>query len=651
MALFKKCAPQNCVVTISCTDVIECVTTELTKIIGDQSTSLSNFCEAVAFCVDAQLQAISDGESNDLTYFGLAITKILQSQDGYSDTGELFLKIVDGTIIWTESSADSFFIEEGTGIDITGAGTSINPAIVNCTITQYTDEMAQDAFGVMLLDTDTAELTYTDATPSFKVDVIVGEEDNDLTDLVVWTGTEFKTRTLESLNIPETTYENGIYYEGGIAKLGGALTEDTVIGDIETETNTFGIWAKSISLSALDGSISLSTTGSDSILISTGELFINDALTQDDTQEKTLVWDSSDGKVYWRDIASISGTVYTNEMAQDTVGGILTDTATIDFTYNDGAGTITADVKDDSITDAKLRESVEYSVIGKATAGTGNPTDIAAGTDSVLRRNGSGDLAFGTLVTANIGDDQVTFAKTQNINTQRILGRSTAGSGDIESLTLGSHLKLATGVLNTYGRTLIGISVFNASGVWGKPTGCNAALIYVIGAGGGGGGSDASASEASTAGGGGAGGFAIHYAETGLGVTETVTIGTGGTAGTAGNDGGDGGDSSFGTHTDATGGFGGKAMTSGTTNEVAVGGSGGSGTGNILSASGQVGRSGLRLGIALNQNNAGRGGISFFGEYGGDEKGAGGPGSTSINGTTSAGTAGEDGIIIVYELS
>ena len=66
-----------------------------------------------------------------------------------------------------------------------------------------------------------------------------------------------------------------------------------------------------------------------------------------------------------------------NEAAQDAVGNILTDTATIDFTYNDAGNTITADVKDDSIT----------------------------------------------------------FAKVQNISTARLLGRSTAGTGDIEQLT------------------------------------------------------------------------------------------------------------------------------------------------------------------------------------------------------------------------
>lgn len=42
-------------------------------------------------------------------------------------------------------------------------------------------------------------------------------------------------------------------------------------------------------------------------------------------------------------------TGFTSEAAQDAVGGILTDTTTIDFTYNDSANTITADVLIDGL--------------------------------------------------------------------------------------------------------------------------------------------------------------------------------------------------------------------------------------------------------------------------------------------------------------
>lgn len=48
------------------------------------------------------------------------------------------------------------------------------------------------------------------------------------------------------------------------------------------------------------------------------------------------------------------GTTYTDEQAQDAVGAMLTDTATIDLTYGDGGPTLQADVKDSSITEAKL---------------------------------------------------------------------------------------------------------------------------------------------------------------------------------------------------------------------------------------------------------------------------------------------------------
>lgn len=48
-------------------------------------------------------------------------------------------------------------------------------------------------------------------------------------------------------------------------------------------------------------------------------------------------------------ITNDNPTAYTDEQAQDAVGNILTDTATIDFTYTDGGPTITADVKNSSI--------------------------------------------------------------------------------------------------------------------------------------------------------------------------------------------------------------------------------------------------------------------------------------------------------------
>jgi hypothetical protein len=75
-----------------------------------------------------------------------------------------------------------------------------------------------------------------------------------------------------------------------------------------------------------------------------------------------------------------------------------------------------ADLGANIVGNAEFRQSAGFSVVGKATTGTGNVADITAGTDSVLRRSGSGDLAFGTLVTNHIGDSQITTAKLADAN-------------------------------------------------------------------------------------------------------------------------------------------------------------------------------------------------------------------------------------------
>jgi len=77
----------------------------------------------------------------------------------------------------------------------------------------------------------------------------------------------------------------------------------------------------------------------------------------------------------WR--SEIGVVTFTDEQVQDSVGGILTDTATIDFTYNDGAPSITADVKTSSITFSLIQDIATNTLIGRSTAGSGSPESIA----------------------------------------------------------------------------------------------------------------------------------------------------------------------------------------------------------------------------------------------------------------------------------
>ena len=77
----------------------------------------------------------------------------------------------DGQLPIGSTDADPVLatLTAGAGVDITNGAGSITVA---STITQYTDEKAQDAIGEMIADTNTIDLTYTDATPELKADVL-----------------------------------------------------------------------------------------------------------------------------------------------------------------------------------------------------------------------------------------------------------------------------------------------------------------------------------------------------------------------------------------------------------------------------------------------------------------------------------------------
>ncbi|MCS7084457.1 MAG: hypothetical protein NZ534_00055 [Bacteroidia bacterium] len=113
---------------------------------------------------------------------------------------------------------------------------------------------------------------------------------------------------------------------------------------------------------------------------------------------------------------------------------VVTNTATVTWDLAT-AGEAKANVPDNAITDAKLRDSAANSVIGRASATAGDPADITASDNTVLGRAG-GNLTFAQVATAQIANDAVTYAKIQNVSaTDRVLGRASTGAGDIEEIT------------------------------------------------------------------------------------------------------------------------------------------------------------------------------------------------------------------------
>jgi len=62
---------------------------------------------------------------------------------------------------------------------------------------------------------------------------------------------------------------------------------------------------------------------------------------------------------------------------------------------------------DNQVTVGKIEQVVAHSILARVGTTTGNLSELVAGTDSVLRRDGSGNLAFGTIDGGHIGIDSI----------------------------------------------------------------------------------------------------------------------------------------------------------------------------------------------------------------------------------------------------
>lgn len=114
---------------------------------------------------------------------------------------------------------------------------------------------------------------------------------------------------------------------------------------------------------------------------------------------------------------------FTNQRAQDAVGGILTDTATIDFTYNPTTHTITADLKD--LTNSgvgaalvKITRDSKGRLSGTAAATT---NDLTEGSNNLYftkaRVNGSLVQGTGITLTTDVsGNTVITLASSLSGN-------------------------------------------------------------------------------------------------------------------------------------------------------------------------------------------------------------------------------------------
>ena len=128
-------------------------------------------------------------------------------------------------------------------------------------------------------------------------------------------------------------------------------------------------------------------------------------------------------------------------------GGIQRSALSGDVTAPAGSNTTT--VASNAVTFAKMQDIGTDRLIGRDSPGTGDPEELTVG--GGLEFTGSGGIRRSALTgdvtaaagsnTTTIANDAVTFAKMQNVTTDRLIGRDSPGTGDPEELTVGGGLE------------------------------------------------------------------------------------------------------------------------------------------------------------------------------------------------------------------
>lgn len=139
-----------------------------------------------------------------------------------------------------------------------------------------------------------------------------------------------------------------------------------------------------------------------------------------------------------------------------------------------GAVDLTTDITGD-LPLSNLAQIAANTVLANPTVSLDHAQAVAVGTNTVLGR-AAGNIVAAQLATAQIADEAVTLAKMAHVSTARILGRVTAATGDVESLT-GTQ---ATTLLDVFTDALQGLvplsgggtaNFLRADGTWVAPGG------------------------------------------------------------------------------------------------------------------------------------------------------------------------------------
>ena len=248
----------------------------------------------------------------------------------------------------------------------------------------FTDEQAQDAVGNILVDTPDINLTYNDAVPEIKADLTnsgtpVGTFGSSSQVPQVTVDAKGRITNISNVSLPpqfdaeaaqdavggilEDSVEIAMTYNDGVPSIVSTLQPSGVTPGTygsTSQSTQVAVDAKGRITSISNQSITPGSIGAqplDSDLTAIAGLSTNGlvAKTGAGTAEARTLQAGAGISITNGDGVSgnpqIESTItqYTDEQAQDAVGGILTDSAEIDLVYNDGANTIEANLLPTSV--------------------------------------------------------------------------------------------------------------------------------------------------------------------------------------------------------------------------------------------------------------------------------------------------------------
>ena len=161
-------------------------------------------------------------------------------------------------------------------------------------------------------------------------------------------------------------------------------------------------------------------------------------------------------------------TQYTNEQAQDAVGGILTDTSTINFTYDDVSNQISADVQANSITANELSNTIPVSeFVNDADYATETYVDnkiVQTITNGATATAPSEDAVFDALA---LKQDSLGYTPENVANKQNSLAVDGTGVKypTVDATNAGLSTKQATLISGTNIKTIEGQSILGSGDI------------------------------------------------------------------------------------------------------------------------------------------------------------------------------------------